>query len=296
MNRKEKCEKYKMLSYNLIGDCLKKIFEGIGLISLVCFSFYYTSKITSVVKANDNIIKQINDILDQYENEPIDAIINGDMIIPGISGSKINVEESYKKMKKINTFNYNLLVYDKIKPKVSVNNVYDKYITSGNKLKHEVSFLFLIKDNDDILPILNILNNYNLTANFFASSNWINNNYKLVVEMILKGNIIGLSTDNLDNISWVNTIIKNVGVQYNNFCYNLGSNSGLNICNKNLSYTIKPSILVENPYIDIKHKMTNGSLISFNINNKVITELPIVINYVESKGLKIVNLQKIIEE
>ena len=84
-----------------MGDILKKIFEVIGLLSLACFSFFYTSQISSVIKENNDIYKEIKDISLQYKKEALDAKISGDDIIPGISGSVIDIDKSYEKMEKI---------------------------------------------------------------------------------------------------------------------------------------------------------------------------------------------------
>ena len=116
-----------------MGDTLKRIFEIIGFISLVCFSFFYTNEISNVIKENDDLLIQIKDNENLYNVKAIDAVILDDTIIPGVSGKKVSVDKSYNNMKKYNTFNENLLVYDKVKPNVSVNKVYDKYIISGNK-------------------------------------------------------------------------------------------------------------------------------------------------------------------
>ena len=285
-----------------MGDILKKIFEIIGFISLVCFSFFYTNKISTVIKENDDILKQINYVKEQYEIKPIDAKIIGDDIIPGMSGSSIDVKESYNKMNALDTFNSNLLVYKNDKPSVSINNDYDKYIVSGNESKKEVSIIFLLKENENIDKVIGILNKYQIKSNFFVTINWFENNNEIISNLINSNHIVGNILVNNDylksNINWMNAIVSKINNQSNTFCYNSDKNSDyLNICKLNTSYTITPSIQAfDNPIIQIKQNIVNGSIIALEVNDKTIKELPLIIEYINSKGFDIVTLSKLIEE
>ena len=74
---------------------MKKFFESLGLITLVCFIFFYTEKNTSVVKELDDIMIKIKEVSPNYATKVIDAIIEGDTIIPGISGKEVDINTSY---------------------------------------------------------------------------------------------------------------------------------------------------------------------------------------------------------
>lgn len=281
---------------------MKKIFEVIGLISLVCFSFFYTEKISTVIRENDDLLKQIEQIEEQYRVEAIDAIIDGNTIIPGVSGSQIDVKSSYKKMKKVDTFNSNLLVYEDIKPKVSVNGVYDKYIISGNKNKKEVSLLFLVENKTDIDKVVSTLRKYDIKVTFYIDGNWFEQNNEKITNLIEDGNVIGnLGYNyqyNTSGVSWMNTIVTKIGNQNATYCYvETEDEETLNICKNNRSYTIKPNLVVDNnPLIAIKQNITNGSIISLKINNQLNNELPLIIEYIHSKDLKIVTLADLLNE
>ena len=285
-----------------MGGIMKKIFEGIGLLSLICFSFFYTSQIATVIKDNDDIYKQINEIKEQYTTKPIDAIIKENTIIPGISGSEIDVNKSYKKMKKINSFNDNLLVYKSIKPSISVNEMYDKYIISGNKNKNEVALLFLLKDGDSVHSILNILQENEVEATFFTDGYWFENNNELVLDIIEEGHNIGnlgyTYNYNVSGIDWMNSIVKSIGEQKDTYCYNLIDDAtALSLCNGNKSYTIRPNIVVkQNPLIEIKKSLNNGSIISLEVNDTTTKELSLILDYIDSKDLKMVNIEELIKE
>ncbi len=276
---------------------MKKTFEVIGLLSLICFSFIYTAQISAVVKDSDSIVKQIKDVSDQYRVEPVNALIDGDSIIPGASGSEIDINSSYKKMKKINTFNDNLLVYRKIKPAVSVNNMYDKYIVSGNKSKKDVALVFILND-DNVSSLLQILKDSK--ASFFVSSLW--HDKQLIIDLIDQGYTVGnmgyFNTYNHESVDLLNAVTSKIAYQKHTFCYNLlEDKTSLDICNTNKSYTIKPSIVVKtNPLIEIKKNIVNGSIISMEVNSTTIKELPLVLNYIKSKGFNLVTLEDLINE
>ncbi len=286
----------------IIRDILKKTFEIIGLISLICFSFLYTEKITTVIEENDDILNEIEIVASQYKIKPINAIVSNNNVIPGIFGKEVDIKQSYKKMKKINNFNSNLLVYKEIEPDVSVKEMYDKYIVSGNMQKKEVSLLFLIEKNDNIDEVINILKKYEISSTFYIDGNWFENNNEKIIALINEGFLIGnLGYNykyNVSGISWMNTIVTKIGNQKNTYCYTEIDNEDLlNICKNNQSYTIKPNIITNiNPLIEIKKDLKNGSIITLKINKTTIEQLPLIIEYINSKDLKIVNLEELLNE
>ena len=205
-------------------------------------------------------------------------------------------------MKKINNFNSNLLVYKEIEPDVSVKEMYDKYIVSGNMQKKEVSLLFLIEKNDNIDEVINILKKYEISSTFYIDGNWFENNNEKIIDLINEGFLIGnLGYNykyNVSGISWMNTIVTKIGNQKNTYCYTEIDNEDLlNICKNNQSYTIKPNIITNiNPLIEIKKDLKNGSIITLKINKTTIEQLPLIIEYINSKDLKIVNLEELLNE
>lgn len=281
---------------------VRKIFEGIGILSLLCFSFFYTKQISTVIKENDDIMKQIKEIELQYKVEAKDAIVSENTIIPGLSGSEIDVKKSYQKMKKAGNFNSNLLIYKEIKPTVPLKGHYDKYIISGNPAKKEVSLLFLVDNKDDIHKIVNILNNRDLEATFFIDGYWFESNNEQVMELIEDGHIVGNYGYNHDyeasGVSWMNTIVTKIGKQDDTYCVSLDQNETiLNRCTLNHSYTIIPSIIPSNtPYSSVKEGLKSGAMIALEANEVTVKELPLILDYVRSKDMEIVNIAKLLEE
>ncbi|MDD4607835.1 MAG: polysaccharide deacetylase family protein [Bacilli bacterium] len=280
---------------------MKKFFQYIGMICLVGFSFFYTEKTVSVVKELDDIMIQIKEEQNLYQLEPTSAIIDGDTIIPGIYGREIDVDKSYQKMRRLGQYHHNLLVYKKTKPEVSLSDNYDKYIIRGNKNHKMVSLIFIVNNNDDINKVLSILNKKKIKGNFFITSEWFSNNNGLTISLIEQGHNIGNLGSDFDYQSseyiWMDTIIKKIGKQKKLFCYKTDNKKDLETCSQNKNYTVAPNIVVNNyPLIEVKDKLASGSMIAFQVNSSIERELELIINYIESKDLKIVNLIELLEE
>ncbi len=281
---------------------MKKFFECIGMISLVCVSFFFTEKTARVVKETDEIMVEIKKASETHINKSIDAVIKEDTIIPGIYGGVIDEGKSYEKMKRVGSYQENLLVYKKIMPSISIEKNFDKYIISGNPKKNMATLLFLVKDNDDTTKIENILKQKNVKASFFVDGNWFENHNDKIYEWINKDHTVGNLSYHMDytnsSFVWIDTIIKRVGNQQVSFCYNEKPNKeALKICAMNKNYTVRPTIVVsKSPLSEIKENLKAGSIIALPINQTVEKELPIIIEYIKGKGYKLENLYHHLEE
>lgn len=281
---------------------MKKILEGIGLLSLVCLSFLYTEKTVNVVKEYDEIMIAIKSENENYKIEAKDATVLDDTIIPGIKGKEVNINESYNKMKRYGKFNNNLLVYKETTPTVSIDDHFDKYIISGNAEKNMISLIFLVEENDTIDTILKILDEKNIKGNFFVDGKWLEKNNDTLVHLIEQGHNIGNLSYNRDysdsSYAWMDTFIKKVGKQKVGYCYNeVADLTTLKLCSLSKNYTIRPTIVVKNyPLKEIKEQVSAGSIISMPINKTVEKELPTIISYITSKGYTIENLQNHLSE
>lgn len=292
----------KTSSYTLLGDIMKKFFECIGMISLVCISFFFTEKTARVVKETDEIMVEIKKVAETHVNKSVDAVIKEDTIIPGIYGGVVDEGKSYEKMKRVGSYQENLLVYKKIAPSISIEKNFDKYIISGNPQKNMVTLLFLVKSNDDPTKIENILKQKEVKASFFVDGNWFENHNNKIYEWIGKEYTVGNLSYNMDytnsSFVWMDTIIKRVGNQHAGFCYNESPNKeALKICAMNKNYTVRPNIVVsKSPLSEVKENLKPGSIIALPINQAVEKELPIMIEYIKGKGYKLENLYDHLEE
>ncbi len=116
-------------------------YKVIITIVLFIFSFLLIKSGSFLIRENDKLMKTIKEKQDIYNQEPINAIITNNTMIPGISGKKVNLKKSYQKMKGINEFQESLLVFDEIKPSKSINSIYDKVIVSGNQSINKISIV-----------------------------------------------------------------------------------------------------------------------------------------------------------
>lgn len=281
---------------------MKKLFQIIGFISLIGFSFFYTEKTVSVVKEYDTIMIQIREIQNKYKKDSINATIRGNTIIPGLGGESINLNKSYSKMKRYGKFEESLLVIKKNKPEISLEKNKDKYIISGNKFKNTVSLIFIVDKDDNIDNIINILDKKNVKGNFFVDGYWLEKNNSLVPILVRENHVIGNLSYNRDytdsSFIWMDTIIEKIGKQKIGYCYSEADDKNiLKVCKLNDNYTIMPNIVInKNPYIEIKEKIESGSIISLEVNDRLEEELPVIINYIKSKGYDIKNLIDHLEE
>jgi peptidoglycan/xylan/chitin deacetylase (PgdA/CDA1 family) len=281
---------------------MKKFFQVLGFIVLFIFSFYYTEKTVSVVKEYDDIMIKIKEKSEEYNLNSTDAVIDGNTIIPGLSGRKIDINKSYNRMRRYGKYDENLLIYKNVLPSKTVKNNYNHYIISGSKEKKEVSLIFIVRRKTDIKNILKILDVYGIKANFFIDYNWLEDNNDLFLDLVRKDHLIGNLGDNMryteSSLAWIDTVIKRVGKQKDRFCYTEKfDEKKLNTCLANKNYMIKPSIKTnEYPYKDIKNSIKKGSIVSFEVNNNLNREIINIIEYIKSKDLEIVTLDKIIDE
>lgn len=282
---------------------MKKFFSMIGILTLAIISFIYTDKTMEVAKQFDNVMTTIKEVSSDYYIDPIDGIIIDNVsFIPGISGREVDENKSYKSMRKFGGFNKNLLEYNEIKPKNRLENNLDKYIISGNTNKDMVSLIFIVNENSNIENILKIIEDKNIQANFFVDGYWLEKNNTLLTEIINKGYIVGNLSYNMDYnnsaFAWMDTIIKRLSKEKYGYCYSEGENqSALNICSINKNFTIKPNIIVKNyPLKEIKEQLEKGSIIALTCNKTLEQELPSIINYINSRGISIVNLNMLLKE
>ena len=274
---------------------MKKVFQMIGLISLICFSFFVTEQTSTVVSDMDEIMIEIKNKKDDYKIDSIDAIIENNTIIPGVSKREVNVNKSYKNMKINGYYSDKLFVFDYDKPKISLSDNIDKFIIKGNPNKRMISLIFKIEKDEDIKDILNILNNYNVKATFFVNYNWFINNNNLVEELINNNHIVSPLMDDYtsSNFEWMDMVLKKINKQNVGFCYNINDNQiNLEECVLKNNYTIKPIEISETtPLVDIKGKLESGAIFSLKVNSQVKKELSTIIINIKSKGYKLVNLK-----
>lgn len=244
---------------------LFKFFKNLGLILLVVASFFYTERISSVLKEYDSLMIEIKNEKKNYDEKMIKPIIKKDIIIPGTCEKKVNVQKSYTNMRQFGKYNPELYVYDLKCPKEKVIDNKDKYIIKGNK-KNKVS---LIVKTNEILDT-----NEDITI--------YTNNKDVMKSMFLSHTIVS------DNNKYIKKILGCDG-----YCILENKNKKvLESCFKDSNYTVIPNIIIkDNSIIKLSKTIESGSVIlSTKSNYKQI------INYLKHKGYEIISLKEMVTE
>ena len=155
-------------------------------------------------------------------------------------------------------------------------------------------------ENDTVMS--DILLDKNILATFFMDGSVVENNMAVVLELSSNGNQIeNLGYDgkySLERFGWTNNMISSLTNKDTKFCYTDYKNSEiLELCSDYKMYTVKPTISVNNyPFTTVKKELESGSIISFNLNETTLKELPSIITYIKQKGYNIVTLNQLISE
>jgi len=254
---------------------MKKYLNIILTLSLLIFSFYYTHIVSNYIKGKDHVMQEILKNKTKFEEAPVDAYIEGNSIIPGKSGKTVDIDKSYKNMKRVNKYIESLYIYNYNKPNISLNGNFDKLIISGNKSSKNISILLKIND----LDILKKLKNNSL--NFILDINFINDNLNYV--KTISNNIIVLEQTNLNNLDLIN------------YCYS--ENTFKAYCSSYFKYTVKGELITNDYFYNTYKILNNGVIIIYDIKTQNnINDLNIVISYIKSLKYNIVSLDELIKE
>lgn len=256
---------------------MRRIFEWVGGFALIAFSFYFTDRVSLMVANKSELMQEIKSVSSTYESAPVDAIIDDEAnsIIPGKYGRVVNNQESYFNMHDFGLFNENYLVFDYVKPKNSLDDNKDKFISSGNPSKRNIALI--ICDNEEIRKYFEENKiSYNIVLNKFSTANPL-------------GEIINAASNKTD----FNAITNKTDIS-KRLC--LKGSSNLDLCKKNSYYLIDPKLNFNNTnYIEIKNNLNPGSIISISKSTKL-EDVKLLINEIKYKDLSIVHLSKLIDE
>ncbi len=256
---------------------MKKFYKSLGLIAIMLFSFYYTEKIAIFMQNKSLIMQNINEIADDYTVSATNATINGNYITPGINGRMINKTKSYVNMKSFGIFNEYYLVFDEIKPDISLNDNKDKIINWGNQSKKAVSFL--LKENSSIK---NYLKENKIPASLLITEQtYEKDNY---FEQI---NNDSAKYNTIESLLNKNNINKNI-------CYIKEIDS--DFCKKNQKYLVEESIVLNSQNIvEAKNSIRSGAIILITEKAKL-EEFKVLLKEITFKGLNIIPLSELISE
>lgn len=251
---------------------MKKFFRNFGIFSFFIFSFIYLNNINNILIHQNPITLNIIDYSEENYLSPVDAVVMGNYIIPGISGRSVSIIDSYYNMKKLNTFNELFLVYDGVIPQISIDNNLDKIIIQGNGSIRQISLI--IDDNffvEKYLTDNNIRASKLITLSEYeekSSLEQINNDYKDFKEL----------SDYLDN----NVCVVNT--------------TNLDICKRMKHYLVTgENVVNDSNFLKIKNTLYSGQIILVS-NNLELDNFKSLYSEMVFKGYNLVYLSDIISE
>lgn len=281
---------------------MKKIFQVIGVLTLMIGSFIYTEKVQKASKNSDALLNEIKSKKDGYKENAIEPIIKDNLITPGVNGKEVDVKKSYEEMSKIGYFDDKLLVYKTLPVEKTLDKNKDKYIISLNNSKMHIAVIFKVERKDNINQIINTLDKKQIKGTFFITSEYLENHHNQIIKLVNKQYTIGNLSNNEDyedsDFVWMKTIITNIGNQKYNYCLtNKINKKVLNNCTIQNSYTVLTSNIIKTkPLINIKNMLKPGNIIVIEVNEEINKEIEVLINYIESKGYTIKSLEEGLKE
>ena len=256
---------------------IKKYFKYLGLIGICILSFYYTEQVALYVKNKNPIMQSIQNVSESYYRESINCSIIEDIyIIPGLNGKEINLDKSFSNMHEINTYNEEYLVFNDIKPKVSLEDNKDKIIIRGNHNKNAVSLLF---ENTNSLSKHLLQNNFKV--NLLIEQETYTKKYELINNSKDKN-----TYKKIDTYLSKNDINKKL-------CYT--TNDTIPILCKD-KYTFTHSLEINHSNLSyVKNTISSGDIILIK-DSLSIPELEIIINQILYKDLNIIPISELLSE
>lgn len=216
-------------------------------------------------------MQTIRQVEDEYNTKPIDAIIEGNTIIPGKKGTVVNERESYLKMNEFGVFNENFFVFDYIKPDISLSDFKDKIIVGSSKK----DYVSVIIDNWKFKDYLK------------------DNKYSYII----KSSNINI----YPNVTYINGCVDNYK-SINNYLKSKKKLSNIilaenaNIHDNKDNYIISPTVdLYHSNYYSTISKIEGGSIIYIH-DNVTLSEFKVLMDTIKYKKLGIMELTEFITE
>ena len=149
----------------------------------------------NVSQENDPLYEEITAKAkdENYSEKPQNAFI--DRVwkkTPGRNGREVDIEKSYKRMKKNEEFNTDLLVYNQVKPEIALEDLPPAPIYRGHPEKKMTALMINVSWGGEHIPtILETLKKQKVKASFFIEGKWARENAELVKMIAEKGHLIG---------------------------------------------------------------------------------------------------------
>lgn len=270
-------------------------------------------------KKTNNLYTSIVEYAEKYNSLAINASYHVvDKQVPGSNGSVVDVDASYDKMLEKGYYDESLMVYKTISPETGLDNIKREAIYHGNERKKEVTLNINVAWGEEYLPeMLEILDKYNVKANFFIEGNWASKNGEMVKLINEKGHDIGNHSyshadfskisreEMLEEIEKTNKVLESLinkeivyfappSGAYNSTTIDVADELGM----RTIMWSVdtidwqKPSSnVIKKRVLD---KVSNGSFILMHPTENTVNALEDIIVEISKKGLSIKNLDYIL--
>lgn len=248
---------------------MNKYLRYLALLSLLFFSFYLTNNFSLYMRNNDPLYKHIMDVKDDYQEDYCNAVIEEQYMIPGVNGKELDVESTYRNMKKNGYFNTLDINYKKIIPTISAENHKDKIINRANPLKKAVAIITEDKYIKEYLENNKVYYTYLVNIKNYQEN--LSYGYKLIKDS--------------SNYEKINSYLKP------SLCY---STIDYQCKNKYMTLVQESYELANNNFFLKYYKVKSGDIILINDLN--IKYLKILIDEIIFYNLEIMPLDKLVSE
>lgn len=111
---------------------------------------------------------------------------------PGYNGIDLDIDASYKQMKKTGTFDDDKLVWKQLKPSKHLEDLPPSPVYRGNPEKPMAAFIINVAWGNEYIPdMLETLKKHQVYATFFLEGRWVKNNPKLARMIVEAGHEVG---------------------------------------------------------------------------------------------------------
>jgi probable sporulation protein (polysaccharide deacetylase family) len=161
---------------------------------------------SEATKQTDPLYVEITEKAEKYKILPQDAKIDRVWkAMPGYNGLKVDIEASYKNMKKLGEFSTDQLVYQQISPNIHLSDLPPAPIYRGHPDKPMVAFLINVAWGNEYIPdMLNILKKHRVKATFFLEGRWVKQNPEMAKMIVDAGHEIGNHSYNHPDLKVMN--------------------------------------------------------------------------------------------
>ncbi|ABS22694.1 polysaccharide deacetylase family protein [Bacillus cytotoxicus] len=145
------------------------------------------------VFANDELYAEIQKQAKQHFIAPQNAVIDKVWkATPGYNGKEVDVEASYKNMKKSQKFNEKQLVFREISPTIHLEDLAPAPIYRGHPQKKMIGLTINVAWGNEYVPrILETLKKHNVKATFFLEGRWVKENVRFAKMIVDEKQEIG---------------------------------------------------------------------------------------------------------